>query len=116
MCFQRPFGEKGYLQYRYGKKGKVELTFPSKKQNTQKSFRYSYEASPDHIREASSTEVTFENHGFQYKIFVNIFDAAVEDQGVVVTQLSKKKEVARLLCGEESTNNLQNLDSVLPKK
>lgn len=30
----------GYLQYRFGRPGKVELQFPSSKQNTQKAFTY----------------------------------------------------------------------------
>src|SRR5712691_7480717 len=43
LCASRDLDkERGYLQYRFGLPGKVELEFPKGRQGTQQQFRYSH--------------------------------------------------------------------------
>jgi hypothetical protein len=55
----------GYLQYRFGRPGAVELTFPEEKRNSQAQFLYNH-----YLRaQVDETQVTFKNGAFTYSIY-----------------------------------------------
>ncbi|HEX9454431.1 MAG TPA: hypothetical protein VGA27_08725 [Candidatus Binatia bacterium] len=57
--------KRGYLQYRFGKSGAVELQFPQARANTQLAFRYAH-----YFRaQVDRTEVSFDNQDYRYVIF-----------------------------------------------
>src|SRR5690349_4637553 len=57
--------ESGYLQYRFGRPGKVELEFPNNRAGSLKAFKYShyFRAKVDY------TEISFIRNGFTYAVF-----------------------------------------------
>jgi hypothetical protein len=55
----------GYLQYRFGRPGAVELTFPEEKLNSQAQFLYNH-----YFRSlVDRTEVSFKNSSYTYSIY-----------------------------------------------
>jgi hypothetical protein len=55
----------GYLQYRFGRPGKVELQFPEEKQNSQAQFLFEH-----YFRaQVDRTAVKFKNGGYEYSIY-----------------------------------------------
>jgi len=57
--------ERGYLQYRFGLPGKVELEFPKSRQGTQQQFHYTH-----YFRaQVDLTEISFNIDGYEYQIF-----------------------------------------------
>ena len=57
--------KKGYLQYRFGRPGNVELQFPKNKQGSQDRFRWAH-----YFRfQVDRTEVSFNNGGYKYTLF-----------------------------------------------
>lgn len=57
--------EHGYLQYRFGLPGRVELEFPESRAGTQQKFRYTH-----YLRyQVDLTEINFAIDDYQYQIF-----------------------------------------------
>lgn len=55
----------GYIQYRFGQPGKLELEFPEYKKGSQERFYYS-----DYVRyQVFRMSVRFENGGYRYEIY-----------------------------------------------
>ena len=80
----------GYLQYRFGLPGKLELEYPQQRSDSQKSFHYRH-----YFRaQIDLTEISFSANGYTYTVFSNYNDEgtpAISDQGVKVTPASKKE-------------------------
>ena len=80
----------GYLQYRFGLPGKVELEYPQQRSDSQKIFHYNH-----YFRaQVDLTEISFSANGYTYTIFSNYNGEekpAISDQGVKVTPASKKE-------------------------
>jgi len=80
----------GYLQYRFGLPGKVELEYPQQRSDSQKTFHYSH-----YFRaQVDLTEITFSANGYTYTVFSNYNGEekpAISDQGVKVTPTNKKE-------------------------
>jgi hypothetical protein len=83
----------GYLQYRFGLPGKIELEYPKQRSDSQKTFHYSH-----YFRvQFDLTEISFSGDGYTYTVFDNYNGEekpAITDQGVKVTRLTDKKEVS----------------------
>ena len=57
--------DQGYLQYRFGLPGKIELEFPRQREQTQSAFKYSH-----YFRaQFDQTEISFTSDGYEYAIF-----------------------------------------------
>src|SRR4026207_885477 len=57
--------EKGYLQYRFGLPGKIELEFPKQREAAAKSFKYSH-----YFRaQVDLTAIKFTSDGYEYSVF-----------------------------------------------
>ena len=103
---------KGYLQYRFGLPGTVELEFPKTRESTQVAFKYKH-----YFRaQVDSTEISFTNAGYEYTV-VDDYNGeekpAVSMQGVTVTPSSGGKEVT-LACRERAKANFSQLADILP--
>ena len=102
---------KGYLQYRFGLPGKLELEFPKHREQTQQAFKYSH-----YFRaQVDQTEITFTTNGYQYSIFDDYNGEerpARSEQGVRVTPPNNGKEVT-LTCRGRAKADYSNLGEVL---
>lgn len=91
--------ERGYLQYRYGLPGKIELEFPSSHTGTQQMFQYTH-----YMRyQVDLTEINFQIDDYQYQIFDNYNGEekpAIAEQGVSVTVPGRPKTVSFICAGK----------------
>lgn len=96
----------GYLQYRFGRPGKVELEFPQEKAKTQQQFRYSH-----YFRfQTDRTELSFRHNGFEYAVYSDYeaeLKPARKETGVRVN-------TTELPCGGQVIDKLSKLAEVVP--
>jgi hypothetical protein len=104
--------DQGYVQYRFGLPGKVELEFPKTLSGTQAQFKYSH-----YFRaQVDETEISFTSEGYQYAIFDDYYgdeNPAIHQQGVRVNAPDGGKETT-LSCGGRAKADYGNLADVLP--
>ena len=104
--------DQGYLQYRFGLPGKVELEFPTERTGTQQKFQYTH-----YFRaQVDLTEISFSNNGYEYQItddYNGEEKPAQSTQGIMVTAPGKPKEVS-LACRTKPKADYSDLQAVLP--
>ncbi len=104
--------EHGYLQYRFGLPGKIELEFPKDRTGTQDKFHYTH-----YFRaQFDLTEINFTIDGYEYQVFDDYNGEekpAVSSQGVSVTAPGKPKEVS-FTCRTRPKADYSDLQAVLP--
>jgi hypothetical protein len=103
----------GYLQYRFGLPGKIELEFPKDRTHTQEQFRYSH-----YFRyQVDETEITFKNDDYEYEIFDTYNGEekpSVTSQGVTVTPLPPARPTdVTLTCATKPKADYSKLSDVL---
>lgn len=104
--------ERGYLQYRFGLPGKIELEYPKDRTGTQQKFHYTH-----YFRaQVDLTEIGFTIDGYEYSVF-NDYNGeekpAISSHGVSVTAPGKPKEVS-FVCGAKPKADYTDLQAVLP--
>ena len=110
LCSSREFTkDRGYLQYRFGRPGKVELEFPKSREKTQQAFKYSH-----YFRaQVDFTQISFNSAGYQYSI-VDDYNGeerpARSVQGVTVTTPDGKE--VTLTCRGRAKADYSNLGDV----
>jgi hypothetical protein len=104
--------ERGYLQYRFGLPGKIELEFPKDRTGTQQKFQYTH-----YFRARFDlTEINFTIDDYQYQVFDDYNGEekpAISSQGVSVTAPGKPKEVS-FVCRTKPKADYADLQAVLP--
>ena len=104
--------EKGYLQYRFGLPGKVELEFPQDRTNTQQQFEYSH-----YFRaRVDMTEINFTVNGVRYSVFDDYNGEEkpeVSEQGVSINWPGTNKKEVRYLCSSKPKADYADLQDVL---
>ena len=104
--------EKGYLQYRFGLPGKIELEFPKQREQTQAAFKYSH-----YFRaQFDQTEISFTSDGFEYAIFDDYNGEqkpAQHDQGIRITAPGGKETT--LNCRGKAKAQYGDLAEVYPE-
>ena len=114
LCASRDLAkERGYLQYRYGLPGKVELEFPNSRTGTQQLFQYTH-----YMRyQVDLTEIDFEIDGYRYQIFDDYNGEEkprISTEGVSVTAPGKPKEVS-FVCRTKVKADYSMLEDVLTR-
>ncbi|MGH9906047.1 MAG: hypothetical protein ACRD8U_10770 [Pyrinomonadaceae bacterium] len=114
LCGSKELEEKkGYLQYRFGKPGALELQFPEKLENTQSAFRYD-----NYFRaQVSRTHLRFDNGGYRYELFYYYegdISPKIIQGGVTVEPPGKDKESIQIDCLGRVVSRLAGLESVVP--
>jgi hypothetical protein len=93
----------GYLQYRFGRTGQVELEFPKERSASRGAFKYSH-----YFRaQVDSTEISFTVNGYTYSVFDEYNGEekpVISEKGLTVTSESTKKEVKYLCQGKPTAN------------
>jgi hypothetical protein len=104
--------DRGYLQYRFGLPGKIELEYPKDRQGTQQKFHYTH-----YFRaQFDLTEIDFTIDGYEYSVFDDYNGEekpVVISRGVSVTAPGKPKEVS-FVCGVKPQADYSDLQTVLP--
>ena len=104
----------GYLQYRFGLPGKLELEFPDSRAGTQQKFQYTH-----YLRyQVDVTEINFAIDDYQYQIFDDYNGEEkprISTQGVTVTAPGETSDVS-YLCRGKVTADYSKLDDVLPRE
>ena len=104
--------ERGYLQYRFGLPGKIELEFPQDRTATRQKFHYTH-----YFRaQVDLTEITFTINGYEYQItddYNGEEKPAQTNQGVSVTAPGKPQEVS-FTCRTKPKADYTDLQVVLP--
>ncbi len=113
VCASRDLtGDRGYLQYRFGLPGKVELEYPKDRKGTQEKFHYTH-----YFRaQFDLTSINFTIDGYEYSVFDDYNGEekpAVSSQGVSVTAPGKPKEVS-FVCRTKPKADYTDLQAVLP--
>lgn len=105
---------RGYLQYRYGKPGAIELQFPQARANTQLAFRYAH-----YFRaQVDRTEISFDNQGYRYTIF-NYYEGdatpVTTTAGVGISKHGTQGRETEMQCFGKPTSKLGSLEAVIPR-
>jgi hypothetical protein len=105
-------GDRGYLQYRFGLPGKVELEYPKDRQGTQQKFQYSH-----YFRaQFEMTSINFTIDGYEYSVFDDYNGEekpTISSQGVSVTAPGKPREVS-FVCRTKPKADYSDLQAALP--
>ena len=106
--------DQGYLQYRFGLPGKVELEFPKDRNATQPKFQYSH-----YFRARfEMTSISFTVDGYEYSVFDDYNGEEkpqISTQGVNVTAPGKPKETS-FVCRTKPKADYTDLQAVLPSQ
>lgn len=113
ICASRDLtSDRGYLQYRFGLPGKIELEYPKARTGTQSKFQYTH-----YFRaQFDLTEISFNINGYEYQVtddYNGEEKPAVSSQGVSVTAPGKPKEVS-FVCRTKPKADYADLQAVLP--
>ena len=102
---------RGYVQYRFGLPGKVELEYPADKARSQEKFEYHH-----YFRaQVDETEISFSSGGYKYSIFDEYngeMRPAVSSQGVRVEAPGSSKQ-STLECQGKAKASFGDLDQIL---
>jgi len=102
----------GYLQYRFGTPGSVELEFPATRDGSQDQFFYSRYTR----HQVSKISVSFRNGGYAYTIF-DVYEGesggAERERGVLINRAEGKKKGVKLVCGGVAISHLGKLEAIL---
>jgi hypothetical protein len=102
--------DRGYIQYRFGRPGKIELEFPKEREKSQQAFKYTH-----YFRaQVDLTEISFTYEGHQYSIFddYNGEERPTRTaQGVKVAPPNNGTEVT-LNCRQRAKADYSNLGEV----
>lgn len=103
--------EHGYLQYRFGLPGRIELEFPKDLSNTQAQFRYSH-----YFRyQVDLTEINFNIDGYEYQVFDSYNGEEkrkLTEEGVSVTAPGRPKQVL-FVCDGKPRADYSSLEEAL---
>lgn len=103
---------RGYVQYRFGVPGKIELEYPAEKSGSQGKFEYHH-----YFRaQVEETEISFSSGGYKYSIFDDYngeMRPAVSSQGVHVEAPGTGKE-STMECQGKAIASYGELDQILP--
>jgi hypothetical protein len=103
--------DRGYLQYRFGLPGKIELEYPKDRKGSQEKFQYTH-----YFRaRVDLTEINFNIDGYEYQVFDTYQGEekpAITEQGVNVTAPGKPKQVS-FVCRAKPIADYTDLQAVL---
>lgn len=101
----------GYIQYRFGKPGRVELEYPKQRARSQDAFSYNH-----YFRaQVDLTEISFSVDGYSYTVFDSYNGEekpAISEAGVTVTPPAGARDIT-YSCNTKAQADFANLAEVL---
>ena len=113
VCASAPLdASRGYLQYRFGALGRIELEHPGSTRFTQKQFRFGVITAPT----AEVEELTFTRGDYLYAVYRRITNEGPPENGggVSVSRASTMEVVAQMECRPPATFPRMSLERVVP--
>ncbi len=108
VCASKDLAEdKGYLQYRFGVLGKVELEFPKSRKDSQKAFKYARYTRPL----VTMLTLSFENEGVVYEIH----DDDNSEEKPPVRAASIDVADVSVVCKQPTFGSLMKLEDIVPR-
>jgi hypothetical protein len=102
--------QKGYVQYRFGQPGKIELEYPAERKSTQTAFSYSRYTRPL----VTYLALRFETNGYKYSIHQDdVEDIKPPDIGVYINITPPGKEAIEMKCRQPTTGSLMTLEDIV---
>ena len=107
--------QRGYLQYRFGRPGAIELEYPRERQNTQAAFKYSRYTRPL----VTLLTVRFETSGYTYELHDDDDSEGRptrRDFYLTVTPPGANQNSTDMRCHAPVTSHLIKLEDVVPNE
>jgi hypothetical protein len=107
-------GQNGYVQYRFGQPGKIELEFPADRKDSQRQFGYNRYTRPL----VTYLALRFESNGYKYSIHQ---DSSAEEKPPVnaayltVTPPEPEAKPTETTCRQPVIGSLMLLEDVVPR-
>lgn len=102
----------GYLQYRFGRPGSLDLVFPIEKETSRQQFSFAR-----YTRyQVAKVAVVFRNNDHSYSVFDNYDGESgtpTRERGVAITGPDEHKKPMTYLCSQQAVSSLSKLESVL---
>jgi hypothetical protein len=113
LCASRTLTrDSGYLQYRFGLAGKIELEFPERREGSREQFRYMH-----YFRaQFDLNEISFTRNGYEYSIFDDYNGEekpAVSLEGLSIKQPGAEQKETRFICRTKPKTDYTDLQAVL---
>jgi hypothetical protein len=105
---------KGYLQYRFGRTGAIELEFPAERQNTQKQFSYSRYTRPL----VTYLTLDFNSNGYEYSLHQDYNEEEkppAYDSRIEMRKAGTGDEWKVLKCSTRPSGSLMAVEDFVPK-
>jgi hypothetical protein len=105
--------QRGYLQYRFGRAGKIELEFPKERRETQAAFKFSRYTRPL----VTYLRLRFEVNGHTYEIYDDSNDeegTKGQSAGITVTPPGTDRKQTEMRCRMPVLSHLATLEDVVP--
>lgn len=105
--------DSGYIQYRFGRTGAIELEYPAEKEISRSSFLFAR-----YTRfQVSKLTLSFSNNNVNYTIFDN-YDGeskpSVKEKGVAISGQGLENKNIKLLCDQGAVSNLDDMEDIVP--
>ncbi len=121
VCGQKTADSLSWLQYRFGTKQKIELSYPTDAKNIKPGEVFSFS---HYMRGSPFTQndnLSFTNGSTTYNVTVDLEDASVTDDGkelvkygVEITTTEKPDNPIFISCTKPVTNHLDELQGLIP--
>ena len=103
--------QKGYVQYRFGLPGKIELEYPADRKSTQSAFSYSRYTRPL----VTYLALRFGTNGFKYSIHQDdVEDIKPPSFSSYINITPPGKDATELMCRQPTTGSLMRLEDIVP--
>lgn len=115
VCASKDLTEdKGFVQYRFGVLGKVELEFPKDRKDSQKAFKYSRYTRPL----VTMLTLSFENNGVLYEIHDDDNSEEkppVRAASIDISSFGQSGAIPSIVCKLPTLGSLMKLEDVVPR-
>ena len=112
VCASKDLAEdKGYVQYRFGAPGKIELEYPKERKDSAQKFKYSRYTRPL----VTMLTLEFENEGVVYEIHDDDNSEEKPPVRAASIDIADGGKNASLVCRLPTTGSLMKLEDIVPR-
>lgn len=112
VCASKNLAEdKGYVQYRFGLLGKIELEFPQKREESQKAFKYSRYTRPL----VTMLTLSFTNNGVVYEIHDDDNSEEKPPVRAASIDIADGARKSSVVCKQPTNGSLMTLEDFVPR-